>query len=103
AAMTFQVIEKCFEKRGIEIFETQGGRRATKPLGGEAEQQAEGVAIPGDGVGTGPLLRDQSLGEESLEQRRKTDGLHWAPLGRCGLTSRSVANANSSGTASIYQ
>ena len=40
---------------------------ACRCLRGEAEQQPERVPVGGDGVGAGPPLADQPLGEERLQ------------------------------------
>ena len=87
----------------VEILDPQGGRRTSEPYLQEAQEQAEGVAIGGDGMGTRVLVRDESLSEEALEQRGKGRSAHRAPPGRLGLPSRALACASNSGTASMYQ
>ena len=70
----FQMLEEAFEERRVQILHPQRGWRATELRGREPKQQAEGIAVPRDGVGTDALLRDQPLGEEALQQRRQAGG-----------------------------
>jgi len=100
----FQVFEKGFEELRVEFLETQGGRFPAETIGGELQQEAEGVAIAGDSMGTGPLLGYQPVSEKPLEESWKAGGeFHRSPPGRCTVPRRLVARASSSGTASMYQ
>ena len=64
APFDFEVVEERSDHRGVEVVEVEFARRLPAALRGEGEQQPEGVAIGGDGVGAGPLLVDEALGEE---------------------------------------
>lgn len=103
AAIAFKMDEERFEASHVQILEPQPGRRPPEPRLGEAQQEAEGVAIGRHRVGTRALVRDESLGEEPLEQRRETRGAHRGPPGRRVVPRRVVASAKSSGIASMYQ
>src|SRR3546814_11764862 len=65
----------------------------------EAEQEPERVAVGGNGVGAGGPLRDETVGEERLQERR--DGGH--VLVPFGVSSRRAAAASRSGVAVRYQ
>lgn len=102
-AIPFEVEEEPFEARRVEIVEAQRGGGAPHACVDERQQQAEGIAVGRDGVGTRVLVRDEPLGEGALEGCRKTRGAHRGPPGRRGLPSRVRACARSSGTASMCQ
>ena len=66
----------------------------------EAEQQDDRVPVGGDGVRAGLTLPDQSIAEERLQQRRQV--VHDVSSAR-SFSSRSAANASSSGVPVRYQ
>ena len=74
------------------------GRRLAGAALGEAEQQPEGVPIGGDGVGAGPALADQPLGEEALHDRSERAHRRAARRSR-----RAATRLSSSGAADRYQ
>jgi hypothetical protein len=66
AALAFQVIEELTDESGVKVSEYKTGGGAAKAIGGEAQQQAEGVAVGGHRVGACPPLLEEALGEERL-------------------------------------
>jgi hypothetical protein len=50
APFCFEVVEERADQRRVEIVEVQLARLLAGPLGGEREQQPEGVAVGGDGL-----------------------------------------------------
>src|SRR5882724_1418602 len=70
----------------------------------EGKQEAEGIAIRSNGVGTRAPLLNEAFHEERLQQRRKRSHRHFhgfPPVSR--RSNRLVANCSNSGTASRYQ
>jgi hypothetical protein len=55
--MGFQVIQEGGNQRRVEIGYVQVARRLAYALGGEADQQAQGQLVGGDGVGASDLSR----------------------------------------------
>ena len=91
--------EEAADEGHVDIGQEQVGGLTAHPFLGEAEEQAEGVAVGGDGVWTGSPVLLKPLGEEGLEQRRQ---------GRHGFASqnrsrRAPAASISSGVAERYQ
>jgi hypothetical protein len=64
----FEVVEERPDERGVDIGDIEPRGRCAELLLGEAQQQAEGVAVGGDGVRAGPAL-GQPLGEVGLQDR----------------------------------
>jgi len=66
----------------------------------EGEQQAQGVAVGGDGPRAGLTLLGEAVGEERLQGRR--DQRHERAADHA-VSWRAAASANSSGAADRYQ
>jgi len=64
APVALEVIEEPPDRRSAEILEPEIGRGLAGLLLDEAEQEADRVAVGGDGVGARPALGDEPLGEE---------------------------------------
>ena len=58
AALVFEMVEEGADERGVEVGQIQLRGRFAE-LGGEAEQQPEGVAVGSDGVRAGAALVEQ--------------------------------------------
>ena len=56
AARGFEVVEERADQRGVKVGEVEPRGRRAQLLLGEAQQQAEGVAVGGDGVRAGLAL-----------------------------------------------
>src|SRR5215510_3074998 len=97
-----EMVEKVADKRRGEILKRQRRGGATQPLGGEAQEETERVAVARHCVGAGLSLLAQAIGEEALQQRRKAGGRHRRPSSSA-LVTRAAANWSNSGTASRYQ
>ena len=101
APFLLQVIEKGDQEWGIDLSEPELRWLLLQPPLGELQEQAERVAVTGDGVGADAPLADQPTREEPLEQPGER-GL--TPHGRSPFRSRrSVARRSNSGTAVRYQ
>jgi len=98
----FEMVEKFAQKRHGEVVNAKGRRRSFECGLREAEQETKGIAVRRDRVGTGPELCDESISEESLEQRWKIRGGHCPPPARRPL-SLSVASCSNSGIPAMYQ
>ena len=80
-----QVLQEGTDERRVKVGEVELIGPLARPLGGKAQQQAEGVPVRGDGVGARSSLGHQALGQERFERRQRE---------RSSLnTSRSVAQA----------
>jgi hypothetical protein len=66
AAALLQVVEERTDQRCVQIRQRKLRGGFVEPLLGIAQQQAEGVPVAGEGMGTGALLLHQPLGEERL-------------------------------------
>ena len=101
APLPLEMIEELAEERRVEVCERELGWGAAQACGGEAQQQAERVAVGDHGVRAGRALAQQPFGEERLQQPGEVGAAH----GRSsdGRVARSVARRRSSGTASMYQ
>ena len=95
------MIEELAEKAGVEVGEREAGGGTAEARGGEAQEQAEGVAVGGHRVWARPPLLEQAVGKEGLQERGEVGGAHGASS-RVPVA-RSVASRRSSGTASMYQ
>ena len=71
AALAFDVDQEVAHQVGVQIFDLEFRRRPAGPLAGEAQQQAERVAIAGDRVRARLHLGAEPVGEELLDERRK--------------------------------
>lgn len=80
-AGAFQVIEEETNEGSIEVFDAEMGGTFVEPFLGELQQEAEAVPISRHGMGARLPLTKQTIGEESLQERRKAGGHH-------GCTSR---------------
>jgi len=99
AASGLEVGQEIADHRAVEVFEVEVAGGLADALVDEGEQQAEGVAVGGDGVGAGIELSSKAFGEEGLEGGG--DCAHGSsPSVR---SRRSPANASSSGDADRYQ
>lgn len=67
----FELVQEGTDECSVEIAEVETAGLGAGPLGGEGEQEAEGVSVSGDGVRAGSALADQPVGEECLECRGK--------------------------------
>jgi hypothetical protein len=101
AALLLEMIEKVAKEGRIKISEREARGGTAEARGGEAKEQAEGVAVGCHRVWARLPRSQQAVGEERLQERRKIGGVHGAS--RRGLVARSVASWRSSGTASMYQ
>ena len=97
------MVQKRADKRCVEIFQRQARWIFTEPLLGKSQEQSKRIAVRGDGVGTGLALSDESVGEEGLQQAGEGRARDHGTTSFRPSTSRSVARAKSSGTASRYQ
>src|SRR3546814_1195452 len=70
----FEVGEERADERRVELTQVETRRRRGDLVVREAEQEPERVAVGGNGVGAGGPLRDETVGEERLQERR--DGGH---------------------------
>jgi hypothetical protein len=61
-----EVIQERADQRRVEIIDVQRRGLPAGPLGGEAEQQPQRVAVGVDRVRAGLALADQPVGEERL-------------------------------------
>src|SRR5581483_8944089 len=97
APFLLQVIEEGDQEWGIDLGEPElRGFRLQPPLG-ELQEQAERVAVAGDGVRADAPLADQPTREKLLEQPGKRGlTLHCRSPTR---SRRSVARRSNSGTA----
>ena len=71
ATVLLDMIEKRADKRGIEIVEREARGRLREPLLRKPQQQPKRIAIRGDGMGARPLLADQPVGKEALQETRE--------------------------------
>src|SRR5712691_2895124 len=101
APFPFEMLEEGAEEGSIEIGEDETGGGAAQARGGEAEEQAEGVAVGGHGVGAGRPFAPQAFGEEGFQEGGELGSGHG--LSSSERVTRSVASCRSSGTASMYQ
>src|SRR6266568_4792453 len=76
--LVLQVVEEAADQAGVELPEVQPERRGSGVVLGVGEQQAEGVAVGGDGVLAGVFLGDHPIGEEALQDRGEA-GHRWSP------------------------
>ena len=97
-------------QHGVGIQGREGQRRGfgARPLPHEPQQQAEGVAVAGDGLRAGALVSEQVLGEERLQVRADEGGClgqrpHVSPPTRSSGTKRAPAARSRSGVAVRYQ
>src|SRR5260221_334843 len=90
--------EVC-DERGVQVDEVELAGLVAGAAGGEAEQQPQGVAVGGDGVGAGVALADEPLGEVGLQGRGER--AHACLPAACSR--RWAASDSSSGTADRYQ
>lgn len=92
------MVQEGTDERGVEVGQAEPVRARPGALLGEAEQEPEGVAVGGDGVGTHPALGHQPLGEERFQARREVGHLVTRRAWR-----RRAAAASSGGEADRYQ
>ena len=94
--------EEVRDQIGVDVFDRQVDRRLFAASARISQQQPERIAIAGDRMSARLQLRAKPVGEEALDQRRQSDGVHCAispPL----AVARAIARSSSSGTASMYQ
>jgi hypothetical protein len=65
--LALEMIEELRDERSVEIAEREFSGGFVESLLGEAQQQAEGVTVAGNSVGTGLSLCGESFGEEGLQ------------------------------------
>jgi hypothetical protein len=75
-ASTFQVIEEETNEGSIEVFDAELGGAFVKPIFSELQKQAETVPISRYSMWARLPLAKQTIGEEGLQERRKTGGNH---------------------------
>src|SRR6266567_8824420 len=68
--------EEVTDQVRVQIGDGEVRRRAAGRRAGEAQEQAEGVAIAGDRVRARVHLGAESIGEELLDKGRKGHGRH---------------------------
>ena len=102
ASLGLQPLEEPTDKRGVDVLEHQIAGGLDELSCREAQQEAEAVAVAGDGVGARAALGEQVVDEERLEQGRQGGGSHGSTSSLLPMR-RSVASRRSSGTASMYQ
>src|SRR5205809_95436 len=93
------MVQERGDQRRVELGDVQLAGRLAGPLGGEAEQQPERLAVGGDRVLARAALRDQPIGEIRLHHG--SECAHRTPPNRA--STRSAASAISSGEADKYQ
>jgi hypothetical protein len=71
-AFFFKVFEELRHESCVDILDGEAGRRLVKAHRREAQQEPEGVAVGGDGVGARLPLTDEAIDEEALKQRLKS-------------------------------
>ena len=107
AALALEVVEEAEDHGCIEIREGQCRGRASGALCGVSEQQREGVAVAGDGVGAGATLCDEAPVKEVLQEcrERALDAGHdgRSKAGWANRSKRCEVLPSSSGTAVQYQ
>jgi len=81
ATVEFEVFEELPQEGNIEVFHGQFGRRPSKTLGGELEQQTEGISVSRYGVLACAELLYQPLSEETLNEGLKAGNTHRSPPG----------------------
>src|SRR6185437_922359 len=90
-SVVLEMIEEITYEGHVQVLDREIRGCFTEPLFCKMEEQAEGIAIPRDCIGTCSLLSKQSIRKKGLEQDGKT-GSHYRraslPLSR----RRSVAN-----------
>src|ERR1019366_3458513 len=95
-----QVLEEGADELRVEVREVEIRGALAVPLGREAQQEAEGVAIRGEGVRARPSLDHQPVHQERLQCRGQ--GAHRSPPpGR--LSRRAAMSSMSSGETDRYQ
>lgn len=100
AALVFQVVEERGDHVRVQVVPVQLRRGGPGPMLDEAEQEADRVAVGGDGSGAGLALAGEPFGEERLQGG--CDQGH----GRAAFRTpsrRAAARASSSGAADKYQ
>ena len=100
AALVLQVVEERGDRVRVQVVPVQLRRADSCASLDEAEQEAERVAVGGDGARAGLALAGEPVGEERLQGRR--DQGH----GRAAFpipSRRAAARASSSGAAERYQ
>ena len=98
AAAHFQVVEEGRDHGLVQVVPRQGRGCCAARLLHEAQQQAQGIPIRGDGPRARLALAGQPLAEESLQCRGHQGHLVTAKASR-----RAAAWASSSGAADKYQ
>jgi hypothetical protein len=65
-ALVFEVLEERGDQRRVEVGDVELAGWGAASLGGEAQEQPEGVAVGGDRVRARRALADEAVGEERL-------------------------------------
>ncbi len=103
AALDFKVVQEATEELGVQITEFQVGRRFVQFPQGGTDEQAEGVPVAGDGMGAGPALLLEAVGEECGQEAGEVGcGRHAGSL-PVALSRRLATSWSSSGVAVRYQ
>ena len=66
-----QMLQEVSDQGGVELLDREVGGGLAQSFAGEPEEQAEGIPVPGNGMGAGLPLAEQALLEEGLQERRK--------------------------------
>jgi hypothetical protein len=82
-ASAFQVIEEETKEGSIKVFDAELGWAFAESFFGEFQQQAKRISVSRYGVWACLPLAKQTIGEESLKERRKAGDYH-------GCTSRGI-------------
>ncbi len=71
AASLLEVLQERSDQRRVELCDIQFAGRLAGPLGGELQQQPEGLAVRSDRVRARAALRDQPIAEVGLHRGRE--------------------------------
>ena len=98
-ALLLEMVKEGADGGGIQVGQVEFEGLLAGPVAHEAQQQAPGIPVGGNGVRAGVALADQPVRKIRLQGRReRAHGL--AP---CARSRRPAASASSSGTADKYQ
>lgn len=71
-SLFLQVLEESADRRRIEVLEIEIGGGFSEPFLDESQEQAKGIALGAYGMGTGPALLSEPVGEEGFEHGSKS-------------------------------
>src|ERR1700726_3273688 len=102
AALPLQVVEESKKGRGVQILQTKCGGFDALGLAQEAEQKAKGIAVGTDCLRASPLVAQEMVHEERLDERRGDGRAHDPAPVPTWASKRSEASRRSSGVAVRY-